>query len=117
MTSVKIEGLALTALTRYLKALQNLGVEPPYAMMVSLVGTKDGFINVGAPLNWYEDDAVVALDRDQYHFSEVILESVPDSIQECATIIRPFIEQLANTAGRAASTSFGQNDEYLHHFS
>lgn len=117
LTSVRIEGLTLTTLTRYLKVLQTLRVDPPFALMVSLVGTKGGFINTGAPVVWYEDDVATALDRDQYHFAEVILDGIPSSIQECAAMVRPFIEQLANTAGRAASASFGENGEYLHHFS
>jgi hypothetical protein len=30
--------------------------------------------------------------------------------------MRPLIEQIANTAGRARSSSFGPNGEYLHVF-
>lgn len=116
LRSIKIEGYVLLALVKYLKALQRHGVEPPYALMVSLVGVKGTLMNVGAKENWADDDDVIELDRDQYHFDEVILESVPASVQECGVMLRPFIEQLANTAGRGASISFGPQGEYLHLF-
>ncbi len=116
LTSIRIEGLVLLALTKYLKGLQEFGVEPPYALMLSLTGVKGAMINVGLKAQWFEGDDIAALDHDQFHFGEVIIEAVPDSAQECAIMIRPFIEQLANTAGRATSSSFGPNGEYLHAF-
>lgn len=104
----------LSTLVRYLKGLQELGVEPPFAVMVSLIGTKDVQINMG--LNGWADDDPVPLTEDQYHFAEVVLDRVPMSIQECGVMLRPFIEQLANTAGRATSASFGSQGEYIHAF-
>ena len=116
MTSIRIEGQILLALVKYLKGLQSLGVEPPFALMISLTGIKGVQINVGLKAQWHDDDDISTLDQDQFHFGEVIIETVPNSVQECAGMIRPFIEQLANTAGRATSSSFGPNGEYLHIF-
>jgi hypothetical protein len=116
LRSIDIEGQVLLPLVKYLKGLNALGAEPPFALMVSLVGVKGVQMNVGVKAHWADDDDLAVLDRDQYHFGEVILNSVPSSIQESAVLIRPFIEQLANTAGKAASTSFGSNGEYLHAF-
>jgi hypothetical protein len=116
LRSIEIEGQVLLPLVKYLKGLNALGVEPPFALMVSLLGVKGAQMNVGVKAHWADDDDIAVLDRDQYHFGEVILNSIPNSIQECAVIIRPFIEQLANMAGRAASTSFGSDGEYLHAF-
>lgn len=116
LRSMTVEGQILVSLVKYLKGLHPLGVEPPYAVMISLVGVKGVAMNVGIQAQWHMDDDLVALDRDQYHFGEVIMRSVPNSIQECAVMLKPFIEQLANTAGRAASCSFDPAGEYLHHF-
>jgi hypothetical protein len=116
LTSIKVEGLVLTALVRSLKGLQALGLEPPYAVMISLIGVKGVHINVGAKATRFEDDDMSVLTEDQFHFAEVILESVPNSIQECGKMLRPFIDQLANTAGRPTSSSFGANGEYIHFF-
>jgi hypothetical protein len=116
LASVQIEGLILISLTKYLKGLQALGVQPPFAVMISLIGVKGVLINVGEKAQWFHDDDVNLLNRDQYHFGEVIVGSVPSSVQGCAVMIRSFIEQLANTAGRATSSSFGANGEYLRMF-
>jgi hypothetical protein len=115
LQTMKLEGLVLNTLTRYLKAFQAQAIEPPYAMMISLTGVKGAMINVGATQQWHGEDDMAVLDRDQYHFSEVILESVPQDVQECAGLIRPFIEQLANLAGHPTSTSFDQNGNYVRH--
>lgn len=109
-------GVVLTALVRSLKGLQALGVEPPYAVMISLIGVNSAHMNVGAKSNWLEDDEIRVLTEDQFHFTEVILESVPNSIQECGKMLKPFIEQLANTAGQPTSSSFGPRGEYLRLF-
>lgn len=120
LTSIEVEGLVLTVLVRSLKGLQVLGVEPPYAVMISLIGVKGVHIkvgtNVGAEAAWFREDDKSVLTEEQFHFAEVILESVPQSIQECGKMLRPFIEQLANTAGRPTSSSFGPNGEYIHFF-
>jgi len=114
-SSIGVEGKILSSLVRYLKGLQALGVEAPYAVMVSLIGTRGAHINIGIQGTWVEDE-YSALIEDQYHFAEVILERVPMSIQECGVMLRPFVEQLANAAGRAASPSFGPNGEYVNTF-
>jgi hypothetical protein len=66
--------------------------------------------------HWADDDDLSILDRDQLHFTEIILETVPNSVQELGVMMRPLIEQIANAAGRARSSSFGPNGEYLHMF-
>jgi hypothetical protein len=116
LRSIEVEGNVLSPLVRYLKALPNLGIGPPFAVMVSLVGLKRVMMNVGVKPQWYTDDDIAPLDRDQFHFGEVILDEVPQSIQAAGVAMRPFIEQLANMAGRASSSSFGPNGEYLHMF-
>jgi hypothetical protein len=116
LTSIKIEGMLLTASVRYIKRLHAMGIEPPYVIFLSLVGTKGAAINVGLQADWAQDDDTTILTKDQLHFGEVILETVPQSIQEMAMVAKPLIEQIANAAGRANSASFGPRGEYLHIF-
>ncbi|MBT9471812.1 MAG: ATP-binding protein [Pseudomonadota bacterium] len=107
-----IEGTLLTNGLRYLKSLVTLGVEPPFAIVVSLVNVKD--LTIGyAHGGWPDADDIVALDRDQLHFGEVVVESVPQNNQELAAQIRPIFEQLANAAGLANSPSFDGLAGYL----
>ncbi|WP_038015155.1 AlbA family DNA-binding domain-containing protein [Thalassobaculum salexigens] len=116
LQSIKIEGMLLTNGMRYLKSLQIQGVEPPYVVLISLVGVKGNAIKAGISVDWSDGDDVSVLDRDQLHFTEVILETVPQSVQELGAMVRPLIEQIANASGQARSSSFGPNGEYLHHF-
>ncbi|MGH6870811.1 MAG: AlbA family DNA-binding domain-containing protein [Rhizomicrobium sp.] len=116
LLSLKIEGMMLHNGVRYLKSLAEQGVEPPYAILLSLIGVRGAAINVGVQMHWADDDDMTILDRDQLHFAEVILESVPRSSQELGVMLRPLIEQIANAAGRAKSSSYGPNGEYVHLF-
>lgn len=111
LKTIDIERHILPTLLRYLNGLQSLGVEPPFALMTSLTGIKGVQINVGRD-NSFIDDDISTLDRDQFHFGEVIIDSVPNDFQQCASIVRPLFEQIANIAGQATSSSFGPNGEY-----
>ena len=52
------------------------------------------------------------LDRDQFHFSEMIIEDVPFDGHEYAKLIRPLLDQTANAAGRATSPSFDHTGRF-----
>ena len=61
---------------------------------------------------WY-DSLGDRLDRDQYHFGEVIFETIPDTHEECAAIVRPILDQIANAGGAATSPAFDQHGNYI----
>ncbi|WP_152977509.1 hypothetical protein [Bradyrhizobium pachyrhizi] len=89
----------------YLSALQARGAIPPFVVLVSLIGVKGLPYSFAMERGIFEDEAGI-LDRDQFHFSEVIIEDVPDDAYEYARLIRPLLDQTANAAGRATSPSF-----------
>src|SRR4051794_34027934 len=77
-------------------ALQVRGAAPPYVVLVSLIGVKDrpySFARDGRTL--YEEVAGI-LDRDQFHFSEMLIEDVPFDGHEYTKLIRPRLDQAAN---------------------
>jgi hypothetical protein len=47
VSSIRIEGMMLQNGVRYLKSLQAQGIEPPYVVLLSLVGVRGAAINVG----------------------------------------------------------------------
>lgn len=108
-----IEGAFLMNGLKYLKTLVSLGVEPPFAILISLVNVRGLTIAYTSESGWPDDDEIVRLDRDQFHFGEAVIESVPASVQAFAAAVRPVIEQLANAAGLAASPSFDEHQGYL----
>jgi hypothetical protein len=63
------------------------------------------------PNSLFEDEAGI-LDRDQFHFSEVIIEDVPFDRYEYARLTRPLLDQTANAAGRARSSSFDHDGQF-----
>lgn len=99
---------------RSLKDLAAVGVEPPYALLVSLIDVASARFNFARDRNsqWW-DEAGDPLDRDQYHFDEVIFETIPTTPSECADIIRPILDQMANAGGRATSRIFDDQGRYI----
>jgi hypothetical protein len=96
---------------RSLNDLAALGIEPPYALLVSLVGVTGARFKF-ARAQWH-DELSNPLDRDQYHFDEVILETIPTAQAECASIIRPILDQMANAGGNATSPIFDNHGHYI----
>lgn len=114
MTAKDIEGNTLLNGLKYLKSLVQIGLEPPFAILLSLLNVK-GLTIAYERSAWMDEDDVTTVDRDQLHFSDVVIDAVPNSIQDFAALIRPVIEQLANTAGLPASPSFDANTGYYLH--
>jgi hypothetical protein len=52
-------------------------------------------------------------DREQLHLTEAIIEEVPTGNPDCATVLRPILDQLANAAGLSTAPSFDQAGVYL----
>jgi hypothetical protein len=99
---------------RYMRDLASTGVEPPYALLVGIIGVRGARFNLStsayAP---YYDNLGTVLDRDQYDFVEIIFETIPQSVQEFAQKIRPALDQMANTGGAASSPSFDRDGRFI----
>jgi hypothetical protein len=105
LTSIRMEGRIVGVSHNYLRALQARGATPPFVVLVSLIGVKGVPYSFAMGNSVFEDEAGI-LDRDQFHFAEMIVEDVPDDPYEYARLIRPLLDQTANAAGRATSPSF-----------
>jgi hypothetical protein len=101
------------ATMRSLRNLAAVGVEPPYAVLASLIGTSGARLDFARGAPAWPDDPSDPLDRDQYHFGEVIFEIIPADQAECASIIRPILDQAANIGGRAVSPVFDDQGRYI----
>ena len=95
----------------YMLALHEFGVDPPFAVLASLLGVSGytAHANFEGP-QWGETGAV--LDRDQLHCTEVVVEAIPNDYQQCAIMVRPILDQFANAAGLPSSPFFGADGTY-----
>jgi len=110
-----LDDIIIQEVIRKLKDLADVGVEPPYALLVSLSSVAGARFNFerGQYNAWSPDELGDRLDRDQYHFDEVIFETIPPTQSECADCIRPILDQMANAGGRATSPIFDNQGRYL----
>ena len=104
----------ISSIKRYLHDLADIGVQPPFAVFVTLLGVQGARLNLSRDQNsaWY-DSLGHKFDRDRYHFSEVFFETIPETFEECAVIMRPVLDQFANAAGAASSASFDRDGRYV----
>jgi hypothetical protein len=98
----------------YMHSLHALGIEPPFAVLTSLVGVKgmrilEEFVPAGA---LWEDMPSTTLTQDQYHFIETIVDPVPANDREAAMQLRGTLDHIANAAGLASSPSFNASGTY-----
>lgn len=95
----------------YAMLLRECGAEPPFAVMASLIGVKGKGLTTER--QWFRGGFEGEYsDRDQLHLTEIIFEDVPSGDPECAAVLRPALDQLANAAGLAASPNFDHNGNY-----
>jgi len=95
----------------YATALHECGAEPPLAILASVIGVKDR--GLSADFDTFRGMEKLLADRDQLRFNEVILEEVPTGNPDCATKLRPMLDQLAYAAGLPVSPSFDRHGNYL----
>jgi len=108
-----LDDVLIHEITRSLNDLAAVGIEPPYALLVSLIGVAGVRFNLARRSDWWPYDLSESLERDQYHFYEVIFETIPTAQSECAGTIRPILHQMANASGKAMSPSFDSHGHYI----
>jgi len=112
LTAIRTEATIVKSSHAYLQSLQARDADPPYVVLVSLIGFKGQPYSFAMDGRTLFEDLAGVLDRDQFHFSEMIIEGVPFDRHEYAKLIRPLLDQTANAAGRATSPSFDQTGRF-----
>jgi hypothetical protein len=112
LTAIRTEACIVRYSHSYLQALIALGCAPPFALLVSLIGVKGvQYSFMVDSYSMFEDEAET-LDRDQFHFSEVVIEDVPADPYAHARLLRPLLNQVANAAGRPFTPTFDQAGKF-----
>ncbi len=115
MTLPEIQAGIIHSAHRYAHALHSFGIEPPIAVLVSLLNVKGTrLLQDFSPSGVFRQDLPsVALAEDQFHFVETIFEVIPSDHKACARQLRPTLNHFANAAGLATSPHFNHAGDYM----
>jgi Putative DNA-binding domain len=109
-----IQAIIIRYAKMYAASLYAIGVEPPMAILASLLGVKGmrlrrDFNNRALLVGL----SSVTLAKDQFHFVEAIFESVPIDDKDAAKRLRVTLDHLANAAGLSSSPYFDAAGNYI----
>ena len=94
----------LDALPRFLSIQRQLGVEPPFFIMLSLLGVSDYTISANTPIFTYP------IDRDDLILPEIIVENFECNPSE---IMKPIFDAVWNAVGLPQSMNYDNNGERI----
>lgn len=111
----ELEDKIVDSSRRYIAALNECGIDPPFAVSVSLADVRGLELLQGPMMTnaFPEDLPAVALRESHFNLGGCLFHSVPADDAAAARILRPLLDHLANCAGLPASTYFGaaENEE------
>jgi hypothetical protein len=95
--STSFEKYLVAQIPRYLLSLQKIGIQPPHAVFLSLIGVKDFWMAPNPSL-----DGGNKIDRDTLVIPEILIENA-----DCKPAdIRPLLDMVWNAAGHFGSPNF-----------
>lgn len=107
-----VDKYAVASTLGYAQALGKLGVNAPFAILVTLTAT--GRKSLLSGLSGSEmTQEVPIIKAPKLYFSEIVIDGIPANLQECATALRPLLEQVWNAAGFATAQSFDANGNWI----
>lgn len=102
------EQYVLRALLGHLALQENLGVDPPVLVMLSLLGVGGYRMTASAP----DFDAGVAIDRDKLVVPEILSEEYEGDPHEVANHMRPAFDAVWNACGYPRSPNYDENGQW-----
>jgi hypothetical protein len=109
---VRVERAIAEYVHRYGEALIALGCSPPFTILASLMGMNGVQYSVGIDRGGFHDDYARPFDRDQYHFSEIVMEEVDPDPYVNSRQLRPLLNQIAQAAGHERSRAFDDQGNF-----
>lgn len=108
--SVAYEREILEALPRFLSAQKKLGVEPPFLIMLSLLGVSGYTMAVDRHKFWY--DNAHPIDRDTLLLPEILIENFEI---DPAEVMKPAFDAIWNSAGWPRSVNYDNDGKWVGH--
>jgi hypothetical protein len=103
----------------YAASLQACGIDPPIAVLVSLVQAKGMRLlrdTIDRMVMLPADTPFGPINDDLLHFGEAIFDTVPTDNNESAKLLNPILGHFANAAGLASSPYFDADGNYAGRF-
>ncbi len=110
-----IEAMIVEYAALYTRRPAACGIEPPFAVFVSLIDVKDReMLHTSIPVGAFPEDLPSGtLAAERLDFQECLFETEPADAQACATLLRPILDHLANAAGLTKTTCFDDAGVYI----
>jgi hypothetical protein len=105
--STAFEAALIEALDRYIHLAADVGVTPPYAVGLSLLGVRGLEMGVNARLL---SDGLVPIDRDDLILPEVLVD---DRGLQAQSILRPLIDAIWNSVGWRGSPNYDESGQWV----
>jgi hypothetical protein len=109
----QIEPLIVKHALSYASTLRRFGIEPPYAVLASIVGVQGKRLLRDWPRGLSVDYPYVALRDSQLHFAESVFETVPVDTRQAGRQLKATLDHLANAAGLPSSPHFDGAGSYM----
>jgi len=102
INTVQIDRSVVGHTMRLMQGLAAIGIEPPHAVLLSLLTAEPSRFNFAHPGDgaWY-DRMGSRTDRPLYAFSEILFDAAPANVESCAQTTRPLLNQIAQAGGIA----------------
>lgn len=98
----------LRALLGHLALQENLGVDPPVLVMLSLLGVRGYRMTASAP----DFDADAAIHRDDLMVPEILFEEYEGDPLQVANRMRPAFDAVWNACGYPRSPNYDENGQW-----
>jgi hypothetical protein len=110
----KIQTMIVEYACLYTNALSACGIQPPLAVFAGLLDVEGRELLHGPIVGgaFPEDLPSGTLTRARLQFKECIFDSMPTDDQECAQLLRPILDHVANAAGLTTSPCFDAAGNY-----
>lgn len=106
-----LEDYTLYLLDIVLNAQKNLGVQPPFVILLSLVGVKDRVLVSGSRSTFEDSDyPPTPLIQNNLLIPDTLFE---DYTSDCKAVMKPIFDILWNAAGRERSRSYHENGSWV----
>lgn len=103
--NVRFEDRLINALTAYLNEAQSWGIEPPYFVMLTLIGVRNFVIT--NRVDW--SDGLHPIDRDTLMLPDILIE---EGLSNVGAVLRPAFDALWQASGLSGSWNYDQDGNW-----